>query len=91
MFNNNFPSRLSSLLLAVIFYLTIELSQATDSVQASERFPSFETFAQKFSKHYDSQAEYLKRQAIYFSNIESIKSSNCDSCGVNFYADWTQS
>ena len=91
MFNHNFTSRLSSLLLALVFYLSIELSHAAESVQASERFPSFETFVQKFSKHYDSQAEYLKRQAIYLSNIEFIKSSNCDSCGVNFYADWAQS
>ncbi len=91
MFNNNFTSRFSMLFLAVIFYFSIEPSQTADLAQTSERFPSFEIFVQKFGKHYDSQTEYLKRQAIYFSNIEFIKSSNCDSCGVNFYADWTQS
>jgi len=87
---NRFSSKFLTLFVFLIVGSFVNASLVKESFENSERYPSFTTFIEKFQKHYKSMEEFNIRKEIYLSNIELIKKSDCNSCGVNYYTDWTQ-
>ena len=88
--NNIFPLNICSVVHLFLFCYIINIISTQNIVNNEEKYPTFKSFLSKFHKTYNLKAEYEKREQIYLHNIQQIKQSNCESCGVNFYADWTE-
>lgn len=52
---------------------------------------TWEEYKAEFSKRFDSPQEEAFRRATFEQKKKNIETDDCDACGVNKFADWTES